>query len=132
MAIYRHILVLPHPPKSLPPKNENRLPPKNYRRMALPPKHYHHTLVLPLPRNSLPLKNEKPPTAKKIPPYGITAQKKNAICDTAFWAFSDFLFFVFLVLWFFQIPFRYHYLSWHQLKCGILFDGSRWKRCERV
>ena len=30
-------LVLPPPPKSLPPKYENRLTPKNYRRMVLPP-----------------------------------------------------------------------------------------------
>ena len=38
-------------------------------------KNYRHTLVLPPPPKPLPPKNEKPPTAKKLPPYGITAQK---------------------------------------------------------
>ena len=70
---------------------KNRLPPKNYRR-------WHHRqklpsyfgfsasakvvttaeklspyLVLPLSPKSIPPKIEKPPTAEKLPPYGITA-----------------------------------------------------------
>ena len=56
-------------------KTKNRLPLENYRRMALPPKNYCHTLVLPPSPKSLPPKNKKPPTAKKLTPYGITAQK---------------------------------------------------------
>ena len=43
--------------------------------MALSPKHYRHTLVLPPPPKSLPPKNEKPPHAKKLMLYDITAQK---------------------------------------------------------
>ena len=49
-----------------------------YRQKAknrLPPKIYRHVLVLPPPPKSLPPKNEKPPTAKKLPPYGITAEQ---------------------------------------------------------
>ena len=59
---YRHILVLPPPPKSLPPKNEK--PPTAEK---LPP-YFGFTASA----KGVTAKNEKPPTAEKLPPYGIT------------------------------------------------------------
>ena len=75
----RHILLLPLPPRSLPPKNEKPPTAKNYRRNALPPNEIPPYIGFTASAKVVTAKNEKTANRLKFPPCGNTAPSVSAL-----------------------------------------------------